>query len=137
MTGKNILIVEDSDVDYDVMKWIFEEIEVDVNPKRFVNADLSLNYLRTAEVLPSIILLDLNLPGTSGQQALYIIKQDERLKSVPVIINSTSNHQRDINECFKNGANSYLIKKADLDLYTKEIEELINYWFDVNQLPVN
>lgn len=86
---------------------------------------------------PGIILLDLNLPGTDGRQVLDIIKQDEFLKDIPVIVLTTSNDPRDIDSCYKSGANSYVQKPVGLDNFMESIQRLHDYWFEIVVYPKN
>lgn len=84
---------------------------------------------------PGIILLDLNLPGTDGREVLDIIKQDQDLKVIPVIVLTTSSDERDIQACYRAGANSYIAKPVDLEGFMSAIQQLKNYWFGVVILP--
>ena len=63
---------------------------------------------------PSLILLDLNMPGTDGREVLSDIKNNESLKTIPVIVLTTSSDARDIESCYQSGANSYVTKPVDL-----------------------
>src|SRR5881275_2601002 len=69
----------------------------------------------TSAPRPSVILLDLNLPGPDGREVLAEIKQTDALKSIPVIVLTTSTDDRDIQGCYQMGANSYVKKPVDLE----------------------
>ena len=84
---------------------------------------------------PSIVLLDLNLPGTDGREVLHEMKNAEHLKSIPVIVLTTSTDSRDIDSCYRMGANSYIKKPVDLTAFMAAIQLLKNYWFEVVILP--
>lgn len=86
---------------------------------------------------PSMVLLDLNLPGTSGRDVLEEIKGDDELKTIPVVILTTSADQRDIDACYRAGANSYLNKPVDLDGFVRSIQRLKDYWFEIVVLPAD
>ncbi len=86
---------------------------------------------------PGLILLDLNLPGTYGREVLRRIKQDDDLKSVPVVIFTTSNNPKRIEGCYRQGVNSYIIKPMDFGLLKRSIQTLLEYWFDITILPQN
>jgi two-component system, response regulator len=84
---------------------------------------------------PSVILLDLNLPGTDGREVLAEIKKTDYLKTIPVIVLTTSTDDRDIQACYRMGANSYVKKPVDLEGFMKSIQRLKDYWFEVVILP--
>ena len=84
---------------------------------------------------PGVILLDLNLPGTNGRDVLEVIKQDDALKKIPVIVMTTSSDERDIEGCYKAGANSYVHKPVDFDGFIRSIQRLTDFWFEIAILP--
>ena len=84
---------------------------------------------------PSVILLDLNMPGTDGRQVLAEVKASDELKTIPVIVLTTSTDDRDITGCYMIGANSYVKKPVDLDGFMQSVQRLKDYWFEVVVLP--
>jgi CheY-like chemotaxis protein len=84
-----------------------------------------------------LILLDLNLPGTDGRQVLQKIKQDENMKLIPVVIFTTSNNPKDIEACYRQGVNSYMVKPMDFHRLKHSIQILIDYWFNTMILPTD
>lgn len=86
---------------------------------------------------PGLILLDLNLPGTDGREVLEEIKQKPELKTIPVIILTTSSHDKDIDNCYMAGANSYIQKPVDLQGFFEAVQRLNDFWFEVVILPQN
>lgn len=88
-----------------------------------------------AEELPDLILLDLNMPLMDGRQALQEIKSDPRLRRVPTVILTTSGDEADIAGCYRNGANSYIIKPTRYSELIELAEALKNYWVDTVALP--
>lgn len=84
---------------------------------------------------PGIILLDLNLPGTDGREVLAEVKQDPDLRSIPIVVLTTSRDQRDVAVCYRNGANSYMQKPVNLDTFNEAIHTLKRYWFESMELP--
>jgi two-component system response regulator len=82
-----------------------------------------------------VILLDLNLPGTDGRDLLLEIKNDERLKLIPVVVLTTSADERDIEMCYRAGANSYMKMPVDLGGFVTAIQRLKDYWFEIVILP--
>jgi CheY-like chemotaxis protein len=140
-----ILLVEDSPEDFETTERAFRRSGLKNPIFRCADGDEALDYLhrrgRYAEPekapRPGVILLDLNLPGTDGREVLAEIKNDPHLKQIPVIVLTTSNDERDIEACYRCGANSYIQKPVDLDGFMKAIERLNDYWFEVVILPRN
>ena len=84
---------------------------------------------------PKVVLLDLKLPKVSGTQVLYRIKSDPRTKSIPVVVLTSSNEERDIIESYRLGANSYILKPVDFEQFTSTVKQLELYWFLLNRSP--
>lgn len=137
-TIKNpILIIEDSPEDFEAIKRAFKKLGLSNDILHIDNGDDALAYLKenAQKNLPTLILLDLNLPGTDGRTILTKIKNIDGLKKVPVIVLTTSSDERDINECYNNGANSYIQKPVDLNGFFSGISKLKEYWIEINILP--
>jgi len=82
-----------------------------------------------------LILLDLNLPGTDGREVLASIKADDDLRQIPVIVFSTSRDHRDVEACYRAGANSYVQKPVDLPEFRRALDSVKSYWFETVLLP--
>ena len=85
---------------------------------------------------PKVILLDLRLPKIDGLEVLQKIKSDERTKTIPVVILTSSNEDRDIAESYKLGVNSYITKPVDFDNFSETVSKLGFYWLLMNKPPV-
>ncbi|MFD1159954.1 response regulator [Roseovarius aestuarii] len=85
---------------------------------------------------PSLIILDLNLPGLTGLEVLERIKSDGRLQMTPVVVMTSSTDQRDINACYRAGANAYLQKPMELDRLFSSVSRLTAFWLDTAILAV-
>ncbi|MDT7042491.1 response regulator [Candidatus Nitronereus thalassa] len=140
---QTILLVDDSNEDFEVTKRAFLRARM-ANPiHRCVDGEDALDYLlRRGEYAdpsssprPGIIMLDLNMPGTDGREVLKVIKTDMLLKKIPVIVLTTSSADRDIEECYNDGANSYIVKPVDIDGFMDAIRRLRDYWFEVVVVP--
>lgn len=138
-----LLIVEDSDEDYFITTRAFKKSGL-ANPiYRCENGDKALDYLfrqrqyadPATSPRPGVILLDLNLPGTDGREVIQIIKQDTELKKIPIIVLTTSDDERDIRTCYKQGVNSYVRKPVDLERFIEAIQRLKDFWFEIVILP--
>lgn len=138
-----ILLVEDSPEDFETTERAFRRSGLKNPIYRCADGDEALDFLhrrgRYADPdkapRPGVILLDLNLPGTDGREVLSEIKNDPDLKQIPVIVLTTSKDERDVEVCYRCGANSYIQKPVDLDGFMKAIERLNDYWFEVVILP--
>ncbi len=80
-------------------------------------------------------MLDLNLPGLSGLEVLSAIKNDNRLKSIPVVILTTSDANTDISKSYELGVNCYVTKPIGLKEFVKIVNSIEDFWFTVVQLP--
>ena len=90
---------------------------------------------RNINSTPKVILLDLRLPKVDGLEVLQKIKSDERTKTIPVVILTSSNEDRDITECNKLGVNSYINKPVDFDHFSETVAKLGFYWLLMNKSP--
>jgi CheY-like chemotaxis protein len=84
---------------------------------------------------PDLILLDLNLPKTDGREVLAIIKNDERLGYIPVIVLTSSNAERDIRQAYELHANCFLTKPTDIGLLFAMFELIERFWLQLVKLP--
>lgn len=84
--------------------------------------------------LPEVILLDLKLPNMNGFEVLRRLRADERTAHVPVVILTSSDEERDKDECYNLGANSYILKPVDYDRFLETIREAGNYWLRLNRV---
>ena len=85
--------------------------------------------------LPKVIVLDLKMPKIDGLGVLEKIRGDERTKTIPVVMFSSSKEDRDIAACYARGANSYVVKPVEFDIFSKAISDLGSYWLLLNQVP--
>jgi CheY-like chemotaxis protein len=143
MLSQPILLVEDSPEDFETTERAFRRSGLKNPIYRCADGDEALDFLHRRGQYsdpekaprPGVILLDLNLPGTDGREVLSEIKNDPGLKQIPVIVLTTSKDERDVEVCYRCGANSYIQKPVDLDGFMKAIERLNDYWFEVVILP--
>ena len=85
--------------------------------------------------LPKVILLDLKLPKVDGLEVLRVLKMDERTKRIPVVVLTSSAEDRDLEECYRLGVNSYVVKPTEFDEFTRSVAELGSYWLQRNKTP--
>lgn len=134
-----ILVVEDSDEDFETLTRVMGRAHI-VNPiLRCCDGEEALDFLNQEGSYgqgkeaprPSLILLDLNLPGTNGREVLQHIKQNADLSEIPTVILTTSSNPKDLKFCYAHGANSYVLKPMSLKKFQQSIQTLIDYWFGV------
>jgi two-component system response regulator len=88
---------------------------------------------RKTDQHPKVILLDLKMPKVNGVEVLKKIKSDERTKKIPVVILTSSKEDPDIEECYRLGANSYIVKPVGFESFIKSISDIGLYWMLLNQ----
>ena len=86
---------------------------------------------------PDLILLDLKMPGQNGLEFLAAVKQDERLRAIPVVVITTSTLDADVLAAYQHGAAGYVQKPTDINEFIGAIEKLGQYWFNLVRLPEN
>ena len=140
--ARPILVVEDSPEDFEATRRSLQRGGLLHPLVHLGNGDEALDYLfrrghfaRDRTPRPRLILLDLNLPGTDGRQVLASIKADDDLRQIPVIVFSTSRDHRDVEACYRAGANSYVQKPVDLPEFRRALDSVKSYWFETVLLP--
>ncbi|MBE9166822.1 response regulator [Pleurocapsales cyanobacterium LEGE 06147] len=140
---QTLLVIEDSDEDFEALGRLMRQFSVFHPIYRCIDGDEALDFLyregkyrETRQIpRPSIILLDLNLPGTDGREVLEQIKQDDSLKTIPVVVFTTSSNPKDIETCYQHGASGYILKPMDIDQLRKKIQNFLKYWLETVILP--
>jgi len=135
-----ILLVEDNPADAKLTVAAFQQLHVANHVVVAKDGDEALAFLfqkgvHGAAPRPSLILLDLNLPGKSGHEVLSEIKSNENLKTIPVLILSSSDDPGDIARTYQNHANCYITKPADLNGLFAIVESIAGFWFTSAKLP--
>jgi len=138
----HILLVEDDIIDVKTVKRAFKENKI-INPLHVTsNGEEALEYLRRQgkysnpedSPRPSIILLDLNMPVMSGVEFLRAIRADENLKSLMVIVLTTSKEENDRVESYKLNVAGYIIKPVEFEKFVEAVKVIDLYW-SLNELP--
>jgi len=135
--SKPILLVEDDNVDVMTVKRALKDLNIKNQLVSTANGEEALEYLKNnGNNKPGIILLDLNMPKMNGIEYLTIVKADESLKKIPVVVLTTSSQQQDIVECFKFSVAGYIVKSVDYAEFTEAINTINLYW-TLSKLPSN
>jgi CheY-like chemotaxis protein len=141
--SKPLLLIEDSDEDFEAFRRMMRKSSLETQIYRCTNGDEALDFLNyqgdyldmTKAPRPGIILLDLNLPGTDGREVLQKIKQDDKLKIIPVVIFTTSSNPKDIEICYHYGISGYVLKPIDINKLSRSVQIIIDYWLETVILP--
>ena len=137
-----LLMAEDDIEDQLLMRKAFEAARVSTSLEVVCDGEELLDCLRkrgrfARSHRPDLILLDLNMPRCNGQEALEDIKRDPALKSIPVIVLTTSSREEDIVHSYRHGVNSFISKPTTFDRLIQVAAELGRYWTDTVTLPPN
>ena len=125
---ETVLIIDDSQDDVLIARRVFSRLKRGIRTEVASDGEEGLAFLGRERTLPSLILLDLKMPGMGGIEVLRRIRGDQRLKSVPVIIVTHSALESDVAACLEAGANAVLHKAFDIDRFGKEIEAVLDRW---------
>ncbi len=135
-----ILLVEDNPGDVRLTIEAFSECLTPTNIHDVEDGVVALDFLYKKAPYenvptPDLILLDLNLPKKNGKDVLEVIKSDDFLKSIPVIVLTTSTADFDINKCYDLSANCFISKPIDYESFMEVIKSIERYWLKLTILP--
>jgi chemotaxis family two-component system response regulator Rcp1 len=135
-----VLLVEDSSGDVRLTREAFRDAKVHINLHVASDGIEAMAFLRregqyAKAPRPDLILLDLNLPKKDGREVLTEIKESSTLKSIPVVILTTSASEADILRSYRLHANCYITKPVGLDGFLEVIKSIDSFWLSVVQLP--
>lgn len=136
----DILLVEDSPTDADLTIRALREGSMQNEIHHVRDGVEAIEFLRKqggfgGSPRPDLILLDLNLPKFDGRDVLREIRGDAELKTIPVIVLTTSSEERDVLESYGLHSNAYIVKPVDLDRFFQAVKSIDHFWFDVATLP--
>ncbi len=140
--NRPLLIIEDSDEDFEVTCWALNKIGFTHPIVRATHCEEVLLLLLSGttpadwnNLLPCLVLLDLNLPRMNGLQLLRDLRTIKSPPAIPIVVVSTSNNPSDVSTAYSLGAAGYLCKPLSLDSYVEKLRYLTHYWFDAVTLP--
>lgn len=143
MHNVDILLVEDSMDDANLIIRSLKKNNLCNNIRHLHDGAEAVDFIfangpfseRRVEDKPKLILLDLKMPKMDGLQVLRMLKSDERTKAIPVVIMTSSREDKDLEESYKLGVNSYVVKPVSFNSFAKAVTELGMYWIMVNESP--
>lgn len=122
-----VLLVEDNPGDVLLIQTVFEQInDIEINFTSITNGMEASLYLNQAEETPDLIILDLNLPQKNGFELLSEIRGNERYNDTPVVVFTSSNNAADKDAVLNLGADSYISKSMDLDVYKENVVSFLS-----------
>ena len=140
-TPFNILLVEDDEGDAHLTRLALREGKMLADLHHVYDGIEALEFLRRSSPShadsprPDLIFLDLNMPRMDGREFLAEIKGDEDLRSIPVIVLTTSDVETDIVSSYENGASGYVTKPVDIEQFIRVVRTMDDYWFSLVRLP--
>lgn len=143
MANKTILLVEDDPDEERLAMVAFKQSGISDNVVVARDGQEAVDYLlaqgshtgRNIKDIPRVVFLDINLPKLSGIEVLKRVRSDARTSLVPVVLLTSSDEQRDKEDGYRFGANSFIRKAHDFDQFIANINELGNYWLALNTPP--
>lgn len=138
-----ILLVEDSRDDVDFFAHTFDKTRLAARLHVIRDGAEVLEFIfctgryaaRNPANRPKVMILDLKLPKVGGLEVLRQLKADSRTRTIPVVILSSSQEERDLIESYELGVNSYIVKPMDFGEFSKSVRVLVEYWLEFNQTP--
>lgn len=136
----NVLLIEDNIADVRLTEEAFKEEKLSVSLHSVLDGKAALDFLfkrneHATAPTPDLIILDLNLPKIPGHEVLKAVKNDARLKSIPVVVLTSSKSEQDIMKSYELQANCYIKKPLDLEGFTQVVKSIDQFWFTVVKLP--
>ncbi|WP_340200561.1 response regulator [Ascidiimonas sp. W6] len=129
----NILFIEDDVIEVMKLHRTIAKLGLKHNIIEAGNGEDALEILQDNDVIPDIILLDLNMPKMNGIEFLRILKENKVFKYIPSIILTTSSNRQDLQECYEIGIAGYMLKPLKYEHYIEKLKTILDYW-DSNEL---
>lgn len=140
--AKHILLVEDSGADAQLAREALKECTIPIRLHHTHDGQEALDFLRRSERYrdaprPDLILLDLNMPRKDGRETLSEIRADEHLKSLVVVVLTTSAAEDDVRAAYEANVNAYITKPVEFDAFVEAIKSIESFFLTVATLPPN
>lgn len=124
----HVLLVDDNPADLLLAQEVFEEHASELQVETCRSGPEALTTLRQREDLPDVVILDVNMPGMSGFEVLQAIKDDARLRAIPVVMLSTSSQPDDIERAYTLHASSYMVKSNSFQAFLEQVDAFVGFW---------
>jgi CheY-like chemotaxis protein len=132
-----VLVVEDDKIAQLGIKKILSSSDLSVELVLAENGKEGVDYFDKAEAAGTdFVLLDLNMPVMNGFEFLETIRNNEKLKDLPVVVHTTSDNIEDLNKCRALGISGYFVKHIDYTVYKSNLQNIVNYWAESKQKGV-
>lgn len=141
----NILLVEDNPADVRLIREAFKDNKTKNEFHVEADGEAAINYLKRVNgigndngdepIRPDLIILDLNLPKKNGFEVLEQIKTNPELKSIPVVVLSTSDSEEHIYKSYNLNANCYITKPVEFNKFLDVVRVIESFWFEIAKLP--
>ena len=140
LRSAEILLVEDDPGDVELTQYTIKKAKMLVNLHVVGDGQEAMAFLQrdgkfAGVPCPDLILLDLNLPGMDGREVLAKVKANSQLKTIPVVVLTTSQSDEDILKSYCLGANCFITKPVGLDQFAKVVSAIEDFWFTIVRLP--
>ncbi len=137
---KTVLLVEDSDMDSELIQTAFDATGISIAVVRVRDGVEALEYLQNMPVTQNpiaLVMLDIKLPRMNGIELLSRLKSEDETKSLPVVMFTSSRENRDLLQCYRAGANAYIVKPVEYQKLLEVVRYICCFWCSVNELPVS
>jgi CheY-like chemotaxis protein len=136
----DLLIVDDDPAQLKILCTLLRELNLEHRCHYASSGQQALDFLKhkapfQGAVRPNLILLDLNMPGMDGCEVLRQIKSDPELRTIPVVMLSSSQAIQDVDACYREHANAYVRKPTDLESNLKLLRDIDRFWAELVVLP--
>lgn len=138
MNAINIMLIEDNEGDVLLTTEAFEDSKIINEIVAIKDGKEAINFFETLNnkaKIPQLILLDINLPKVSGHEVLVYLKNNEKYKSIPVIMLTTSSSEKDILQSYKNHVNCYITKPIDVSDFMQAVMKIEDFWINIVSIP--
>ena len=140
LTPLEVLLVEDDPADIELTREALADSKLMTKLHVVGDGIEAMNFLRKTgkyadAAKPDLILLDLNMPRKDGREVLQELNGDEELRSIPVVVLTTSGAEEDILRSYNLGANCFVTKPVGLEQFMKVVDAIDSFWFTVVKLP--
>lgn len=142
LTSKSVLLVEDDLRDVELILTALEDLSLAHKAAVVYNGAEALDYLARRGKFsgraignPNVVILDNKMPKVNGLEVLKMIKNDELLKCIPVVVFTSSRETADLLEFYQHGANAYVVKPLGFPDFMKAVKKTVAFWAETNEPP--